>query len=171
MQTAQQKMKNYKKRITICNFSYFGHSMLRQKINNKGSNIHQKTPLKFMLQFGSILESAWLDLGRGWGSKWSQKMAPKSLPKSIPKSIKKMITFWIVSRSIPEPCGLLPSTLVYLLRAICNSELCRFVLWILKLITIQRTALRAVNRKRFALSQPRKNLQLQFCTWDSAFPT
>ena len=98
-----------------------------------------------MLQFGSILESAWLDLGRGWGSKWSQKMAPKSLPKSIPKSIKKMITFWIVSRSIPEPCGLLPSTLVYLLRAICNSELCRFVLQILVLSTIPRTALSAVN--------------------------
>ena len=74
-----------------------------------------------------ILEPTWLYFGRGLGV----KMGPRwhqIAPKINPKTDQKMITLWVISRSIPEPCGLLPSTLVYLLPAMRNSELVRFVL-------------------------------------------
>ena len=47
--------------------------MLCTKINNKCSNIHQKTTLKSMLQCGSIFDPTWLDFGKVLGV----KMAPR----------------------------------------------------------------------------------------------
>ena len=68
--------------------------MLRLKNTKKGSNIHQKTPIKSTPQLGSIWEPTWLHFGRVWGAKLGQD-GTKSLQKSIFKSIKKIITFRI----------------------------------------------------------------------------
>ena len=56
-----------------------GYVMLSTKINKNRPNIHQKTALKFMLQFWSILEPTWLYFGRVLGAKmgprWHQIVA------------------------------------------------------------------------------------------------
>ena len=59
-----------------CNLEYdraLGYVMLYTKINKTWSNIHQKTTLKSMLQFWSILEPTWLYFGKVWGAKLEPK--------------------------------------------------------------------------------------------------
>ena len=62
--------KSIKKHRTVYDFSYFGHAMLKQKINKNLSKIHHKTALKSTPQLASILEPTWLHFWRGLGPRW-----------------------------------------------------------------------------------------------------
>ena len=69
-----------------------GYVMLCTKINKNWTNIHQKTTLKSMLQFWSILEPTWLYIGRVLGSRWGQdgaKMAPNRFKNLSQNQSKK----------------------------------------------------------------------------------
>ena len=78
-----------------------GYVMLSTKSHKNRPNIHQKTALKFMLQFSSILEPTWLCFEKVWGTRWGPD-GTKWLQKSIQKSIQKMIIFLITPGSIFE---------------------------------------------------------------------
>ena len=77
--------------------------MLRQKINKKRPNIHQKTTLISTLQLGSILEPTWLDFGGVWGVKMvprCQQIASKIDSKIDQKNDQLLdrlkIDFWTI---------------------------------------------------------------------------
>ena len=87
-----------------CNLQYdraLGYVMLYTKINKKWSNIHQKTTLKSMLQFWSILEPTWLYFGKVLGDKprWHQigsKINPKIYLKNNHLFDHPKIDFWTI---------------------------------------------------------------------------
>ena len=66
-------------------FSYFGHAMLKQKINKIGAKSPSKIVRKSTAQLASIWEPTWLHFGRVWGAKlgpsWHQ-IVPKVDPKN-----------------------------------------------------------------------------------------
>ena len=94
-----------------------GYVMLYTKINQKWSNIHQKTTLKSMLQFWSILEPTWLHFGRGLGVKMepsghqiASKINPQNDPKNDHLFDRPKIDFWtILASKLPPHRGNQPS--------------------------------------------------------------
>ena len=87
--------------------------MLCTKINKNWTNIHQKTTLKSMLQFWSILEPTWLYFGRVLGVKmgprWHQiasKIDPKIDQKNDQLLDRPKIDFWsILGSNLGGPGG------------------------------------------------------------------
>ena len=90
-----------KQKINMLNLHLFlqynralSYVVLSTKIHKNQHNIHQKTALKFMLQFSSILEPTWLCYGKVWGDKmgprWHQ-IDPKIDPKIMKNRSKNHI--------------------------------------------------------------------------------